>query len=249
MSIRVLKYKQPLYEAFDFDDEDSVDSLVQSSIKSAKKNSYIGAFKKKVESDLDEYDDYIDMTLPENLIDDVLPEINLYLKGLIDEVNVPEIRIIVGKSNPTSLVYIKPYEIDLENINAKSQLTDLCNMVEILYEKHYDHKLELFTLFPLINFKFRDFISFKPIAKSLGFLSLFSYWFYLNGTKEVIDSAFSKFPSSYAGYKTDLDGDYTLLKMIYTKLTEEEIEDYKKEFTEGYDKAYSLLSEEAKRYF
>ena len=119
-SIRVLKYKQPLYEAFDFDDEDSVDSLAQSSIKSAKKNSYIGAFKKKVESNLDEYDDYIDMTLPENLIDDVLPEINLYLKGLIDEVNVPEIRIIIGKSNPTSLVYIKPYEIDLENINAKS---------------------------------------------------------------------------------------------------------------------------------
>lgn len=75
------------------------------------------------------------MTLPENLIDDVLPEINLYLKGLIDEVNVPEIRIIIGKSNLTSLVYIKPYEIDLENINAKSQLTDLCNMVEILYEK------------------------------------------------------------------------------------------------------------------
>ena len=36
-SIRVLKYKQPLYEAFDFDDEDSVDSLAQSSIKSAKK--------------------------------------------------------------------------------------------------------------------------------------------------------------------------------------------------------------------
>lgn len=249
MSIRVLKYKQPLYEAFDFDDEDSVDSLAQSSIKSAKKNSYIGAFKKKVESDLDEYDDYIDMTLPENLIDDVLPEINLYLKGLIDEVNVPEIRIIVGKSNPTSLVYIKPYEIDLENINAKSQLTDLCNMVEILYEKYYDHKLELFTLFPLINFKFRDFISFKPIAKSLGFLSLFSYWFYLNGTKEVIDSAFSKFPSSYAGYKADIDGDYTLLKMIYTKLTEEEIENFKKEFTEGYDKAYSLLSEEVKRYF
>lgn len=97
MSIRVLKYKQPLYEAFDFDDEDSVDSLAQSSIKSAKKNSYIGAFKKKVES--------------------------------------------------------------------------------------------------------------------------------------------------------DLDGDYTLLKMIYTKLTEEEIEDYKKEFTEGYDKAYSLPSEEVKRYF
>lgn len=104
-SIRVLKYKQPLYEAFDFDDEDSVDSLAQSSIKSAKKNSYIGAFKKKVESNLDEYY-YIDMTLPENLIDDVLPEINLYLKGLIDEVNVPEIRIIIGKSNPTSLVYI-----------------------------------------------------------------------------------------------------------------------------------------------
>ena len=89
MSIRVLKYKQPLYEAFDFDDEDSVDSLAQSSIKSAKKNSYIGAFKKKVESDLDEYDDYIDMTLPENLIDDVLPEINLYLKGAVTVTHTP----------------------------------------------------------------------------------------------------------------------------------------------------------------
>nr|DAG85545.1 MAG TPA: DNA-directed RNA polymerase subunit alpha [Caudoviricetes sp.] len=29
--------------------------------------------------------------------------------------------------------------------------------------------------------------------------------------------------------------------MIYTRLSEEEIENFKKEFTEGYDKAYSLL--------
>ena len=72
-------------------------------------------------------------------------------------------------------------------------------------------------------------------------MSLFSYWFYLNNQKQVIDAAFSKFPSSYDGYKADLAGDYTLLKMIYTRLSEEEIENFKKEFTEGYDKAYSLL--------
>ena len=249
MSIKVLKYNQPLYESFDFDDEDSTDSLAQSSIQTAKKNSYIGAFKKKVESDLDEYDDYIDMTLPENFIDDVLPEINSYLKSLIDEVNVPEIRLIVGKPNIISLVNIHPYEIDLDNVNGKSQLTDLCDMVERVYEKYYDHDLELFTFFPLINFKFRDYKIFKTIAKSLGFLSLFSYWFYLNGKKQTLEFSWSKYPSSYAGYKAALEGDDSLMKMISSRLNEEELEIFQKEFTEGYNKAYSLLSEEVKRYF
>lgn len=242
----VFETKKPnISEAFSFDDEEDndIDSLGHDSVQRVKRNKFMDYFYETFKEGI-KYDRYapISIEIPIGIVHEVLPEIYEFLKTEDKKEDIPHINLIFGENRPNSLIEIQKYNIDLNKTSARSQLTNLCDIVEQVYRKYVRGKLPaLFDFWPLINFQFSDISLFKFEARSLGFLSLFIHWCYFNN--KYVPSNFSngKYSSFSENYSVNLNGYNKMLKTIYDGLSREERMNFQIEFTEGYQEAYDMV--------